>query len=730
MIGYYYILSSSLPGDFFVKLGITTRHPKYRYEEHVTSFSAYIFYIVFKLYDSTALHNLERYILAKTRLYNFTPLRMNNECRSKLDPAIVQEFVIDYLVSNGIKYDILTGDAILSEPDEGQPEIYDTPHIYFTSEEEYSSYITEIDKEDSFTYELRDYQVDAVYSILQHFGKHNSCILNWACGLGKTLTSINILYEYTKKSTVRNILVGVPSIAILNQWSAVINTIKYFNKYKKILITGEFIKGACCTTDKEFIKDIYNTDKTLIITTYSSSHLISNMTFDFAILDEIHHLSGKEIQESRGFKQILRSTRRKTISLTATMKNTEFISNFNEDIFGPVIDSKSMNWAITNKYITDYNLLVMKTQASVIERFVRKFKWKSIVDISLFLAAFSVLYGMHNKINNMSHTFIYTNSKADSTSIVEYIRQILKTEMFSFDDNDIYYCKVDSDENNIKNNIENFKCYKFGIIVCVYMLGEGFDEPIIDSVCFSKNMFSVIRIVQTLLRGNRLLKTNPNKINTVIFPTNTIETVYNSELGKLIDRIRNEDEAIEDRVNGIMTDMEESLDIEEDEKKELENTGDGVVSVEHIKKNKIIHSNITKELKFVLFDSKRMSIIEIFKSYVCYHKNNYKFKCIADYKKSADGTQYHLNFITDPEKDFAEIWDKSKKWYEFLAIDDSEFPTTKELWKEKCLKLGIKSTAEYEALCEKNNMPMDCTIYYELGNDLPWLKHLDIDFSF
>ncbi len=52
----------------------------------------------------------------------------------------------------------------------------------------------------------------------------------------------------------------------------------------------------------------------------------------------------------------------------------------------------------------------------------------------------------------------------------------------------------------------------------MYIFGEGFDLPKLNGVCVGSNMRSKIRIVQYLLRPNRLAKANPNKIANIIVP--------------------------------------------------------------------------------------------------------------------------------------------------------------------------------------------------------------------
>jgi predicted helicase len=69
-----------------------------------------------------------------------------------------------------------------------------------------------------------------------------------------------------------------------------------------------------------------------------------------------------------------------------------------------------------------------------------------------------------------------------------------------------------------QHTIKNFKNTDYGIISCVYCLGEGWDFPLLDGVVFAENMRSNIRIVQSALRSCRKNKNQPNKISKIILP--------------------------------------------------------------------------------------------------------------------------------------------------------------------------------------------------------------------
>jgi hypothetical protein len=85
--------------------------------------------------------------------------------------------------------------------------------------------------------------------------------------------------------------------------------------------------------------------------------------------------------------------------------------------------------------------------------------------------------------------------------------------------------------------ITDFEKAEFGIITCVYCLGEGWDFPLLDGVVFAENMTSNIRIVQSALRASRKNAKQPEKITKIILPIlnneNWIDNSNNSDWKKV-----------------------------------------------------------------------------------------------------------------------------------------------------------------------------------------------------
>ena len=134
-----------------------------------------------------------------------------------------------------------------------------------------------------------------------------------------------------------------------------------------------------------------------------------------------------------------------------------------------------------------------------------------------------------------------------------------------FDIHDLYYSKYHSEtkSKDQKEIINNFENAKFGIITCVYCLGEGWDFPLLDGVVFAENMTSNIRIVQSALRASRKNKKDTNKKTKIILPIlnrdDWLENNENPDLKKVREVIYQmglEDETITQKIKVFRFDIE------------------------------------------------------------------------------------------------------------------------------------------------------------------------------
>ena len=365
-------------------------------------------------------------------------------------------------------------------------------------------------------------QNEIINKSLIHFDKNDKGMLILMCGYGKTLISLWI----TQKLNLQKIIIGVPNILLLNQWRKVIETL--FKKFPCLLISS----GVEIEDITDFL--LINNKKCILITTYSSSHKVCdatnkiNFVFDMKINDEVHHLTSINFNdnESKTFVNILKINSVKQISLTATLKLLEnndkirsddiIVSNDNIYYFGKIIDKKCLLDAITKNIICDYVIQTIITDEENLNKLLTEIDVKEVNDKRLFLSAYTSLKSIFEEHSH--HILIYSNNKNNSLKLIEYIKLILDRNFFDIPD--LYYSNYHSEMNNReqKEILKNFEKSKFGIISCVYCLGEGWDFPLLDAVVFSENMSSNIRIVQSALRASRKNKLQPDKITKIIIP--------------------------------------------------------------------------------------------------------------------------------------------------------------------------------------------------------------------
>lgn len=353
-----------------------------------------------------------------------------------------------------------------------------------------------------------------------HFQQYDKGMLVLMCGVGKTLISLWITQELNSNT----ILIGVPNKLLLKQLEEVICVL--FQSVPYLIVSG----GVDTENIMRFLEN--NQKKCIVITTYSSAHKVYTATqhtrfvFGMKILDEVHHLTTNNMRlahTTKKYIQMLNIPSVKQLSLTATLKQLEsmcddgiVVSNDNVEYFGEIIDRKCLLWAINENIICDYVIQTIITNEEQLEQQLSRFHIIEENDKRLFLSAFASLKSIFD--GHSHHLLIYSNNKDNSLKLTQYIKMLLDDNYFDIPD--LYYSNYHSEmkSKDQKEIINNFEKAKFGIITCVYCLGEGYDNHNIDAVVFAENMSSNIRIVQSALRASRKNKHQPNKITKIILP--------------------------------------------------------------------------------------------------------------------------------------------------------------------------------------------------------------------
>lgn len=369
-------------------------------------------------------------------------------------------------------------------------------------------------------YTPRNYQIDIIEKSVAHFQRNDKGILVLICGIGKTLISL----WTTQKLNCNTILIGVPGKSLLRQWKEIICVL--FPNVPCLIVSG----GVEVKNIMQFLET--NRNNCIVITTYSSSYKVYTVTqsisfvFSMKINDECHHLTSTNMMQehtTKTYVQMLKISSVKQLSLTATLKQLESIdndgkvvSNDNVEYFGEIIDKKNLYWAIKEHIICDYVIQTIITDEEQLDEQLERFHIIKDNDKRLFLSAFASLKSIFH--GHSHHLLIYSNNIDNSLKLIQYIRMLLHYEYFDIPD--LYFSDYNSGmiEKEQEKIIENFGNSKFGIISCVYCLGEGWDFPLLDGVVFSENMTSNIRIVQSALRPSRKNKNEMNKISKIILP--------------------------------------------------------------------------------------------------------------------------------------------------------------------------------------------------------------------
>ncbi len=417
------------------------------------------------------------------------------------------------------------------------------------------------------TYTPRHDQALIIGKSVAHFQEHDKGLLIIPCGVGKTLISLWITQEVQAKS----ILIGVPNKLLLKQWEE--NILKIFGDTPYQIVAG----GVESEDIMEFSQDPHK--RCIVITTYSSSHKVYTASqnigfvFDMKILDEAHHLTTNNMQleqTTKKYVQMLKNRSVKQLSLTATIKQLEgsnpdglVVSNDNAEYFGEIIDRKCLLWAINQKIICDYVIQTIMANEEQLESQLARFRIIEENDKRLFLSAFASLKSISQ--GHSHHLLIYSNNKDNSLKLVQYMEILLDDNYFYIPE--LYFSNYHSEMTGKeqKEIINNFEKAKFGIITCVYCLGEGWDFPLLDAVVFSENMSSNIRIVQSALRASRKNKDAPEKKTKIILPIlnreDWLENNENLDLKKVREVIYQmglEDETISQKIKVFQIDIERS----------------------------------------------------------------------------------------------------------------------------------------------------------------------------
>jgi len=361
--------------------------------------------------------------------------------------------------------------------------------------------------------EPHPYQYDIISNSIEHFQTNDKGTLQLICGVGKTLISLWI----TQGLECKTFVIGVPNKLLLEQWKKAIHEV--FGSIPCLIVSGGKSVQEIC----EFLNRGLDC---VVLTTYASAHKVEKATkrisfeFDMKINDEVHHLSAKTFEANKKeYVKMLHIQSKRQLSLSATLKEVEgkdAVSNTDIQHFGTIMETKCLLWAIQKNILCDYQIQTTILNEEHQAGLFAHFQVTQENDKRLFLSAYNSLKSIAD--GNSHHVLIYSNSQEHSSQTIQYIKLLIENKYFNIvglDYSDYHSSMKKKAQDKILSGFDNAP---FGIISCVYCLGEGWDFPKLDATVFAENMTSDIRIVQSALRASRKNSMESNKVSKIILP--------------------------------------------------------------------------------------------------------------------------------------------------------------------------------------------------------------------
>ena len=682
-------------------------------------------YVIIEVYNEDDLDNAEEYLHYVYKEYSAShspEYKKRNKCNEWFTTHPSQAEVEEHFQKLGIDYRAFSDDELEKE----MRLIHEKEREYNEKKQEKRNKIRKRIKEQEnkrngvICKYPKSFQEPIINNIHQYFLEYDVGHIIEPCGLGKSFIAI----YYALIGRYKSILFGVPSGHLLSQMRKEIIEIL---PDAIVMFVGGQNNQKIKTIETEMKKARDAKKPFFVISTYASCYKLKGIAFEFKIGDECHHLTGIESNKKQYliFHEIIS---KKTLFMTATKKiinthseHTAFTME-DEEVFGKCIDEKSVMWAIDNKVITDYKVVVLKAKGDKIDEIIDELDIQlTEKNTELFVSAYMTLKSIE-MYDDLTHVLCYTNTTQNANQVEQFIDILLDKGIFSSLSKEQFYNKAlhseNSSTNRLKIEVDNMKKKKYGIISCVFIFGEGFDLPKLNGVCFAENMVSIIRIIQCALRASRIEKGNILKMAHMLIPTVDHDDFYedstsHKKIRTIVGNLANVDENISERL------IVNTLTKRKDKRgQKTPGRGDDVFDFENS------DFELTK-LRLRLRMSKDL------KSKLSMEQEEYNFHKALLKEHNVKSKREYDDFVHEDKKDDIEgyfkqngVWPDSG-WYDLLSIDTSMYPTSKDEWKRICKEKNIKSMEEYKTYCEQpdSDLPSEPDKLYHKE----WMSSIEVE---
>ena len=430
----------------------------------------------------------------------------------------------------------------------------------------------------------RSYQEQAIQKAVTHFEKYNRGQLIMAPGTGKTFTSLKLTERMAEIANKEQyvVLYLVPSIQLLTQTLRAWNNDTYMS-ISSMAVTSDRnasrgkvkddesnIKfkasdiGFPATTSVDQVVKNYNDlvgqpkkDLLVVFSTYQSIEVLGAAQkkgfpeFDIIIADEAHRTTGaKSLNEEasvftkvhsddnvKGKKRLYQTATPKLYGPEAKKKaetNSIVISSMDdESLYGKEFFRLGFGDAIVNGILTDYKLMVLAIDESVVQKDMQKSlsdpeNGLNIDDVGRIIGVWNGMIkreGFTNKVSGepMKRAIAFSRTIKDSKRLSEQFENVVNDYL---DNENGYYVDVRHVDGNM-NALEKNEALDWlasddipedsaRILSNVRFLTEGVDVPNLDAIVFLSPRKSQVDIVQAV--GRIIRKFEGKEYGYIILP--------------------------------------------------------------------------------------------------------------------------------------------------------------------------------------------------------------------
>ena len=351
--------------------------------------------------------------------------------------------------------------------------------------------------------------------------KNKRGIIKVVTGGGKTFFAIHCLRKYLEQDHNKNILIVVPSIALLDQWYESLSQ-NFSDREISLNCGGEqttLITKICISTIdslKNIIKEVDASNSLLIV-------------------DECHKIG----TEKRG--EMLTNNWHATLGLSATPER-DYDDNFYiiiKKILGDIIFDYDYIDAREDEVIVNFKLLygyaaLLPEEENKYRKFTKSIQRRAATiggqdmnDYPLKMLIFNRARLVKNSKNRIPYGIeliqkyerdswiVFTENKKQAKEFNKKVNHIKGFE------SGIYNTDLKDDER--QENLENFKAGKLNVLVSCTALDEGFDMPEADGAMILSASSSKRQRIQ---RMGRVLRITANKENALIVTVYSSKTEY------------------------------------------------------------------------------------------------------------------------------------------------------------------------------------------------------------